>query len=110
MVSQSLDWNYRKTISVLSQRFRRSTVDDYISDILLVLSVIGAPIVLGLLLFYGMTMTERRHHGADTEKRTEAARQKPYVPPEQDRRAKEKAARPSNRLLDMTKHGTGTSG
>lgn len=37
-------------------------VDQYVNELLLLLSVIGAPIILGALLFYGITITERRHH------------------------------------------------
>ena len=37
-------------------------VDQYLNELLLLLSVIGAPIILGALLFYGITISERRHH------------------------------------------------
>ncbi|CAA2142079.1 hypothetical protein HYPP_03107 [Hyphomicrobium sp. ghe19] len=37
-------------------------MDQYLNELLLLLSVIGAPIVLGALLFYGMTISERRHY------------------------------------------------
>lgn len=37
-------------------------VDQYLNELLLLLSVIGAPIILGALLFYGITVSERRHH------------------------------------------------
>lgn len=37
-------------------------MNQYLSELLLVLSFIGAPIILGALLFYGMTISERRHH------------------------------------------------
>ncbi|SFV34548.1 hypothetical protein SAMN04488557_2359 [Hyphomicrobium facile] len=37
-------------------------MDQYLNELLLLLSVIAAPIILGALLFYGMTISERRHH------------------------------------------------
>jgi hypothetical protein len=84
-------------------------VGEYIDDILLVLSVIGAPIVLGMLLFYGMTITERRHHDADAKKQTDDATRDLYAAAERERRAKEKSVGRSDRPLDLIKHRTGTS-
>ncbi|MBS0252937.1 MAG: hypothetical protein JSR78_17915 [Proteobacteria bacterium] len=37
-------------------------MDGYLNDILLALSVIAAPIIFGLLLYYGLTINDRHHH------------------------------------------------
>lgn len=36
-------------------------MSDYVSDVLLVLSLVGAPIVLGMLLFHGLSISDHRH-------------------------------------------------
>jgi hypothetical protein len=40
-------------------------VGDYVSDILLGLSLMGAPIVFGMLLFYGLSISDHHHHSGD---------------------------------------------
>jgi hypothetical protein len=37
-----------------------SAVDQYLNELLLLLSVVGAPIILGALIFLGMTISGRR--------------------------------------------------
>jgi hypothetical protein len=85
-------------------------VSEYLSDFLLLLSVIGAPIILGVLLFYGMTASERRRHNAENDWRAADATRKVYGAEEQKRRAQEKAVETSRRPLDSIKRKTGTSG
>jgi Flp pilus assembly protein TadB len=85
-------------------------VSGYFSDFLLVLSVIGAPVILGTLLFYGMTTSERRHRTAEDERLVEKATKEIYAAEERSRRARERAAETSRRPLDVVKRKTGTSG
>lgn len=84
-------------------------MDDYLSDILLALSVIGAPIIFGTLLYYGMTISERRNHKAEDKQRTATAPEKPPAEREgRDRsRPVERAARPPP---EPAKRRTGTDG
>lgn len=77
-------------------------MDDYISELFLLLSVLGAPIILGALLFYGMTLSERAHQSAQDE--LEKAEE------EHKRRAKDRAAGKPNRALDANKGRTGIGG
>jgi hypothetical protein len=51
-------------------------VDGYPDDVLLVVSLIAAPIILCTLLYYGLTISHRRHHDADDEKRSHSVRAK----------------------------------
>lgn len=37
-------------------------MDGYLSDVLLALSVIAAPIIFCMLLYYGLTIKDRHHH------------------------------------------------
>jgi hypothetical protein len=85
-------------------------VNGYLRDFLLLLSVIGAPIILGLLLFYGMTISERRRHNAENGRLAADATRSVYAAEERKRRAREKAVEASRRPLDVIKRKTGTSG
>lgn len=52
---------------------------EYVSEFLLVLSVIGTPIILGALLFYGMTISERRNSAKRRERRAEGYPKRSYA-------------------------------
>lgn len=84
-------------------------MNEYLSDILLILSVIAAPIILGVLLYYGMTISERRHHDDAGKKRAESG---PAMarPAPRERRLKENPNERSARPIEVTKQRTGTSG
>ncbi len=85
-------------------------MNGYLDDFLLVLSVIGAPIILGTLLFYGMTISERRKRDAYDEQVLDRATKAVYAAEERARRVKERAVDNSRRPLDVIKRKTGTSG
>ncbi len=85
-------------------------MNGYLDDFLLVLSVIGAPIILGTLLFYGMTISERRKRDAYDEQVLDRATKAVYAAEERARRVKERAVENSRRPLDVIKRKTGTSG
>ncbi|WP_045835460.1 hypothetical protein [Hyphomicrobium sp. 99] len=80
-------------------------MQEYLSEFLLVLSVIGAPIVLGALLFYGMTLSERRR-----SERADRETKRVYAEEERSRRSKEREAERSPRALDILKRRTGMTG
>lgn len=40
-------------------------MDGYVTDILLALSLVAAPVIFGLLLYYGLTIKDRHHHEDD---------------------------------------------
>jgi len=84
-------------------------VQEYLSEFLLVLSVIGAPIILGALLFYGMTLSERRR-SKRTENLADQATKRVYTEEERLRREKEREAARSPRTLDALKRRTGMTG
>lgn len=84
-------------------------MQEYLSEFLLVLSVIGAPIILGALLFYGMTLSERRH-SKRTEKSANRATKRVYAEEERLRSEKEREAASSPRALDSLKRRTGMTG
>ncbi|MBN9246650.1 MAG: hypothetical protein J0I81_04235 [Hyphomicrobium sp.] len=84
-------------------------MEEYVSEFLLVLSVIGAPIILGALLFYGMTLSERRH-SKHTENSADRATKRVYAQEERLRRDKEQEAARSSRALDSLKRRTGMTG
>jgi hypothetical protein len=86
------------------------TVSGYLDDFLLVLSVIGAPIILGTLLFYGMTISERRKRDARDEQLLNRETKRVYAEEERERRVRERAVENSKRPLDVIKRKTGTSG
>ncbi|MBS0235264.1 MAG: hypothetical protein JSR99_17490 [Proteobacteria bacterium] len=84
-------------------------MDDYLSDILLALSVIGAPIIFGTLLYYGTTISERRNHKVEEKQRTATAPEKPLA--ERERRERSRAAeRPARPPPEPVKRRTGTDG
>jgi hypothetical protein len=85
------------------------TLGGYLDDFLLVLSVIGAPIILGTLLFYGMTISERRNRDAREEEALKRATRGVYAAEERARRIRERAVETSRLPLDVIKR-TGTSG
>ena len=88
---------------------------DYFTDILLVLSVIAAPIIFGVLLYYGITMKEHRHHEAelaaerDRKPQGRAAPRKLYDAPEAESPAANTKAVQPDRPIDVVKNSTGTS-
>lgn len=84
-------------------------MNEYLNDILLILSVIAAPIILGVLLYYGMTISERRNHDDSEKRRTESGPAKARPAP-RDRRAKEPPNERSARPLEVPKQRTGTNG
>ncbi len=84
-------------------------MNDYLNDILLILSVIAAPIILGVLLYYGMTIAEHRNHDDVGKRRAESGPAK-APPAPRDGRAKEKPNKLSARTLEVPKQRTGTSG
>lgn len=55
-------------------------MSDYISDALLVLSLIAPPTILGILLFYGLSMGRRHHSDADEEPLSPPKGRSPTVP------------------------------
>ncbi len=82
---------------------------EYLTDILLILSLIGAPIILGTLLYYGMTISERRHHGSGDKPQTDKTPEKAPAqrePGDKDKPVERSAGRP----LDLAKQRTGMSG
>ncbi len=85
-------------------------MSEYLDDFLLVLSVIGAPIILGTLLFYGMMISERRNRDARDEERLNNATKGVYAAEERTRRVRERPVENSKRPLDIIKRKTGTSG
>lgn len=82
----------------------------YLDDFLLVLSVIGAPIILGTLLFYGMTISERSKRDARDEQLLNSETKRVYAEEERERRIRERTVENSRRPLDVIKRKTGTSG
>lgn len=84
-------------------------MNEYLNDILLILSVIASPIILGVLLYYGMTISKRRNHDDVGKKRTEAGPGRARPVP-RERRAKGGPDEQSARPLEVPKQRTGTSG
>jgi len=84
-------------------------VEEYVSEFLLVLSVIGAPIILGVLLFYGMTLSEHMHSNR-TKNSADRTTKRVYAEEEHLRREKEQGAASSPRALDSLKRRTGMTG
>lgn len=84
-------------------------MNEYLNDILLTLSVIAAPIILGVLLYYGMTISERRNHEDGGKRGTEAGPGKRRSAPN-EKRAKDSANERPARSLEVPKQRTGTSG
>lgn len=84
-------------------------MNEYLNDILLILSAIAAPIILGFLLYYGMTISERRNHDDSGKRRTEAEPGKARPAP-RERRARDGPNERSARPLEVPKQRTGTSG
>lgn len=83
-------------------------VGDYLDEVLLVLSVIGAPIILATLLYYGVTISERHNHnGADRTRGANAAR-KP--PDERQSRDRDRSSERQRRPLELAKQRAGSDG
>ncbi|MET1046368.1 MAG: hypothetical protein ABWX70_06650 [Hyphomicrobium sp.] len=79
----------------------------YLSDTLLLLSLIAPPIILGLLLFHGIS--ERKFDDAGKERQRANTSPKVYPSPEREPRVKEKKTTPSPRSSDVVERPTGTS-
>jgi len=47
-------------------------VNQYLNQLLLVLSVIAAPMILGALVYFGVTMTERRRRSGRTDRSSDS--------------------------------------
>ncbi len=85
-------------------------MSEYVLDILLILSQVGAPIIFGMLLFYGVTTSERRRHDAVPRADADPAMPKPGASAQRKRHENGKTATPQRRPDDFVKHRIGTSG
>lgn len=83
---------------------------EYVSEFLLVLSVIGTPIILGALLFYGMTMSERRNSAKPRERRAEGFPKRNYADDRRDNGTVHRKQENSRRDADVSKRRPGMTG
>src|SRR5690349_14726987 len=79
-----------------------------VSNLFQILAYIVAPIILGIMIFYGAQRTRRRQDAVS--KAQEEAVKNLYSDDEADRSAKERAVENSSNPIDVVKRKSGTSG
>ncbi|CAA2142010.1 hypothetical protein [Hyphomicrobium sp. ghe19] len=79
-----------------------------VSNLFQVLAYIVAPIILGIMIFYGVQRTRKRQ--AAVSKAQDEAVKNLYSDDEADRAAKERAVEGSSNPIDIVKRQSGTTG
>jgi flagellar biosynthesis/type III secretory pathway M-ring protein FliF/YscJ len=79
-----------------------------VGNLFQILAYIVGPIVLGVMIFYGIRQTRRRQAAA--RKPQDDAVQNVYSADEADRSAKERAAEGSSNPIDVAQRKSGTTG
>ncbi|SFV34320.1 hypothetical protein [Hyphomicrobium facile] len=79
-----------------------------VSNLFQVLAYIVAPIILGIMIFYGVQRTRKRQ--AAVSKAQEEAVKNLYADDEADRSAKERAVEGSSNPIDVIERKTGLTG
>ena len=84
-------------------------MDQTVSDLFQVLGYIGAPILLGILLYYGIRHTSARKPTA-VQRLQDEGTERVYADAEREREHKAQVAKHSSSLIDKIERKTDTTG